>query len=137
MAKPPLLEFEFDGPSKSQLKRDALELQTLGNALLELPDPQLDRIVMDERLRDALRTLRTIRSHEGRRRHGQYVGKLLRVADTAPLREAIAVHARGRERVQQDAERWLGRLLADDAAVTTWIAAHPQVDIQQLRTLIR
>ncbi|MFT4046559.1 MAG: ribosome biogenesis factor YjgA [Solimonas sp.] len=135
--KPPPLEFEFDGPSKSQLKREAHELQDLGNALLELPDDMMGRAVRDERLLDALRTLRTIRSHEARRRHGQYVGKLLRDADTEPLRAAIADHHRGRERALQFAERWRDRLLADDAAITEWIAAHPGVDTQRLRTLIR
>lgn len=138
MAKrPPPLEFEFDGPSKSQLKREAHELQDVGNALLELPDDVMARIVADERLLEALRTLRTIRSHEARRRHGQYVGKLLRVADVQPLRDGIASYWRGRERVQQSAERWRERLLADDAAVTEWIAAHPGLEVQPLRTLIR
>ena len=137
MAKPPPLEFEFDGPSKSQLKREAHELQDVGNALLELPDDVMARIVSDERLLEALRTLRTIRAHEARRRHGQYIGKLLRVAEVEPLREGIAAYWRGRERAQQHAERWRERLLADDAAVTEWIAAHPDVEVQPLRTLIR
>lgn len=137
MARPPPLEFEFDGPSKSQLKREAQALQQIGNDLLALPDAELDRIGMDERLREGLRTLRAIRSHEARRRQGQYIGKLLRESDPEALRAAIAAYWRGRERAQQDAERWRERLLAEDAAVTEWIAAHPGVDTQQLRTLIR
>ncbi|NGY04957.1 ribosome biogenesis factor YjgA [Solimonas terrae] len=137
MAKPPPLEFEFDGPSKSHLKREAQELLTIGNDLLALPDAQLDIIDMDERLRDGLRTWRKISSHEARRRQGQYVGKILRESDPEALRVAIAAYWRSRERAQQDAERWRDRLLADDAAVTEWIALHPQVVIQPLRTLIR
>jgi ribosome-associated protein len=135
--KPPPLDFGYDGPSKSQVKRDAEELKELGNALLELPDAQLDRAGMDERLREAFRTMRTITAHEARRRHGQYIGKLLRDADTAPLRAAVADYYRGRERALQFADRWRARLLADDAAVTEWIAAHPGIDTQRLRTLIR
>ncbi|WP_051362332.1 ribosome biogenesis factor YjgA [Solimonas soli] len=135
--KPPPLDFGYDGPSKSQVKRDAEELKDLGNALLDLPDAQLDRIGMDERLREAFRTMRTITAHEARRRHGQYLGKLLREIDPAPLRRAIADYHRGRERALQFADRWRDRLLADDAAVTEWIAAHPGVDSQRLRTLIR
>jgi len=135
--KPPPLEFEFDGPSKSQLKREAHELQELGNALLALPDDVMARAVNDERLLDALRTLNTIRSHEARRRQGQYIGKLLRDADPEPLREAVQQYHRNRERAQQHAERWRERLLADDGAITEWIATHPGIDTQQLRTLIR
>ncbi|NKF22071.1 ribosome biogenesis factor YjgA [Solimonas marina] len=137
MAKPPPLEFEFDGPSKSQLKREAQELMTIGNDLLALPDPQLDAIEMDERLREALRELRRIRSHEARRRHGQYIGKLLRGSDPEALRIAVAAYWRTRERSMADAERWRERLLDDDAAVTEWIAEHPQLEVQPLRQLIR
>lgn len=136
MAKP-RLEFEFDGPSKSQLKREAQELLAIGNDLLALPDGQLDVIDMDDRLRDGLRTWRRIGSHEARRRQGQYVGKLLRESDPDALRVAIAAYWRSRERAQQDAERWRDRLLADDGAVTEWIALHPDVVAQPLRTLIR
>jgi ribosome-associated protein len=34
-------------------------------------------------------------------------------------------------------ERWRERLLKDESAVSEYIAANPQVDSQQLRTLIR
>src|SRR3546814_14583921 len=44
---------------------------------------------------------------------------------------------RSRERAQLDAERWRDRLLADDAAITEWVAAHPGIEVQPLRTLIR
>jgi len=136
MAKP-RLEFEFDGPSKSQLKREAQALLAIGNDLLALPDAQLDLIEMDERLRDGLRVWRRITSHEARRRQGQYIGKLLRDSDPDALRDAIAAYWRARERTQLDAERWRDRLLADDGAVTEWIAAHPGIEVQPLRTLIR
>lgn len=137
MAKAPALEFEFDGPSKSQLKREAQELLAIGNDLLALPDAQLDIIEMDERLRDGLRVWRRITSHEARRRQGQYIGKIMRESDPDALRAEIAAYWRSRERAQQDAERWRDRLLGDDAAVTEWIALHPGVVVQPLRTLIR
>src|SRR3546814_19046352 len=87
MAKTPALEFEFDGPSKSQLKREAQELLTIGNDLLALPDAQLDVIDMDERLRDGLRVWRKITSPEARRRQGQYIGQILR--ESTPDRKSV------------------------------------------------
>src|SRR3546814_12823061 len=53
------------------------------------------------------------------------------------LRVEIAAYWRARERAQLDAERWRDRLLADDAAITEWVAAHPGIEVQPLRTLIR
>ena len=49
-----------------------------------------DARVAPERLFDALVQYRDTRSHEGRRRQLQYVGKLMREVDDAPLREAVA-----------------------------------------------
>lgn len=130
----------YDGPSKSQLKRDMHDLQDLGSALLELPDEQLDRIEMDERLRDALRELRRLTTHEARRRQSQYVGKLLRVADTAPFQKALEFLHEGKARdaaTVGEAERWRERLIADDTALAEWITAYPAGDTRQLRALIR
>jgi ribosome-associated protein len=127
-------------PSKSELKRQAHALQDLGEALLELPDERLVTLPMSETLLDAVRELKRTRSHEGRRRQMQYVGKLMRQADTEPLREAVAALQLGRAQDTLSlhrAERWRNELLAEDDALTRWIASHPQTDAQQLRSLVR
>jgi len=127
-------------PSKSELKRQAHALQDLGEALLELPDERLLTLPMSETLLDAVRELKRTRSHEGRRRQMQYVGKLMRQADTEPLREAVAALQLGRAQdtlALHRAERWRDELLADDDALTRWVASHPQTDAQQLRSLVR
>ncbi|HRH86098.1 MAG TPA: ribosome biogenesis factor YjgA, partial [Rubrivivax sp.] len=85
---PPALDRE--APSKTQLKLQAHDLQKLGMALAELPDARLAPLALPERLLDALLQYRQTRSHEGRRRQLQYVGKLMRDVDDAPLREAVA-----------------------------------------------
>lgn len=127
-------------PSKTQVKQAMHELQGLGEALLELPDAQLDDIEMEDNLREALRTVRGIRTREARRRQLQYVGKLLRMADVEPMRRAMADYRAGQTQaaqVFQGMEQWRERLLDDDAAVTAWIEAYPATDIQRLRVLIR
>lgn len=127
-------------PSKTRLKKESHELQALGEALLELPPAKLAAVPMPERLLDALNELRRIRSHEGRRRQLQYVGKLMREADPAPLREAVAAqrlpNAHDTLRLHE-AEAWRDRLLADDASLTDWLHHHPDTDAQALRALIR
>lgn len=127
-------------PSKSALKREAHELQKLGQALIELPDARLAAIPMEEGLLTALKTLKKTKSHEGRRRQLQYVGKLMRSADVEPLREAVAAfnlgHALDAVKLHR-AERWREELASDTEAVTRWMQKHPDSDVQRLRSLIR
>jgi ribosome-associated protein len=127
-------------PSKTQLKKQSHDLQALGLALAEMPDARLAELPVDETLIEAVREYRRTRSHEGRRRQLQYVGKLMRHVDPAPLREAVAALQvpRAEETLAlHQAELWRDQLIADDAAVTRWIAEHPQTDVQRLRSLVR
>jgi ribosome-associated protein len=129
-----------ESPSKSALKREATDLQKLGEALLELTDAELDALVTDERLRGALAEMRRIKSGEARRRQLQFIGKLMRNADVEPLRRAI--DARRSQHLREatlfkDAQRWRERLIAEDAQVAAWIAHHPASDNADFRALVR
>lgn len=127
-------------PSKTQLKQKSHDLQTLGEQVAALSDERLAAIEMPEALRDAIEQYRRTRSHEGRRRQMQYVGKLMRGADEEVLREAVAAASLGsaRETLKlHEAERWRAELIADDAAVERWVQAHPDTDVQRLRSLVR
>ena len=64
-----------DAPSKTRRKQHASDLQDLGLALGELSDARLAPLHLPERLLDALVQFRNTRTHEGRRRQLQYVGK--------------------------------------------------------------
>jgi ribosome-associated protein len=128
------------GPSKTQLKQQSHDLQTLGTQLAALSDDRLAATDMPEALRDALLEFRRTKSHEGRRRQMQYVGKLMRKADEAVLREAVAEATIGSARATlalHEAERWRAELIADDEALPRWLLKHPDTDTQQLRSLIR
>ncbi len=127
-------------PSKTQLKQRSHDLQALGEALAALSDERLAATDMPESLRDAIDAFRRTRSHEGRRRQMQYVGKLMRGADEEALREAVAEATLGTARqalALHETERWRAELMADDDALTRWQQAHPETDTQQLRSLVR
>ncbi len=132
---------EFDDrPSKSQLKRDMIALQKLGVQLVELGPDQLKRIELPEDLRAAVVEARRITAHEGRRRQLQYIGKLMRTVDPEPIRASIEDLDGGSRRtveLMHRCERWRDRLIDDDAALTEWLATHPDGDVQPLRALIR
>jgi ribosomal 50S subunit-associated protein YjgA (DUF615 family) len=109
-------------PSKTRLKQQSQDLQDLGVAVAALPQDRLAAIAMPDNLRDAIETYRRTRSHEGRRRQMQYVGKLMRSADEAALREAVAAATLGSARetlALHEAERWRAELVASDDALHT------------------
>ncbi len=129
-----------DAPSKTQAKRQSHALQALGEQVLELSDTRLAALDLPEVLRDALDEARRTRSHEGRRRQMQYIGKLMRGVDEAPLREAVAAAHLGSARdtlLLHQTEHWRDALLANDEALTRWLHEHPRCDAQQLRSLVR
>lgn len=136
-------EQEYDRPSKSQLKREMTALQKLGEELVDQPKDRLKRVPMPEDVMEAILECQQIKNHEGRRRQLQYVGKKMRTLDEeeiaaiqrtidswkgASKAETAAMHA---------LEKWRDRLLADDNALTDLKSEFPDIDVQQLRTLIR
>ncbi|RZJ06698.1 MAG: DUF615 domain-containing protein [Rubrivivax sp.] len=133
-------EDDFDGPSKSQLKRDSTALQKLGDDLLALPESWWESLALPEILFDALKAAKKITNFEGKRRQMQYIGKLMRKIDAEPVREAVATfklgHAKDSLKLHQS-ERWRERLLASDDALQEFLNEHAEVDIQQLRNLVR
>ena len=129
------------GPvSKTKRKQEMHELQALGAALVELPEARLRALALADDLHEAVLEARRISSHEARRRQLQYIGRLMRDVDPAPIRAALealegsSAQATARHR---RLEQLRDRLLADDAALTDFLAARPLADAQALRTLIR
>jgi ribosome-associated protein len=127
-------------PSKTRRKQDSHDLQSLGEALTELPIERLQALPLTEPLLDAVLDWKRTRTHEGKRRQMQLIGKLMRQVDADPIREAVAELQLGRAHdslALHEAERWRAELISSDEASTRWIAAHPQADVQQLRSLVR
>ena len=126
--------------SKTQLKQQMLELQELGETLAELPKEKLKQLDLPENLRDALLEAKRITAHGGRRRQLQYIGKLMRSIDPAPIQTKLdqwnGNHAEETARLHR-LENWRQRLIDDDAALSELLTQHPDFDVQQLRTLIR
>ncbi|HSW14551.1 MAG TPA: ribosome biogenesis factor YjgA [Solimonas sp.] len=129
----------FDGPSKSQVKRDMLSLQELGMAIGELPQDRVDALPMSDRLREALAEFKRLKQGEARRRHMQFVGKLLRDEDSEAFRRALIEYSQGQaQAVQtlQEIERWRQRLLADENGLEALLTAYPASDTPALRRLV-
>lgn len=126
--------------SKSEIKRDAEELKQLGAELVDLGKNALDKIPLDDDLRNAVELAQRIKK-EGRRRQLQLIGKLLRQRDVEPIRQALdKLKNRHNQQVAlfHKLEQLRDRLIDEgDDAVADVLKLWPDADRQQLRSLIR
>ncbi|MEO8849552.1 MAG: ribosome biogenesis factor YjgA [Casimicrobiaceae bacterium] len=126
-------------PSKTQRKNAMHDLQQLGESLVALDPRRLDEFDLPERLADAIRDARNITRHEARRRQMQYIGRLMRDVDAAPIAASLA-HLDEMPRAEKvrfaALERWRDRLLEDDVALDEYVATHPRAARAELATLI-
>ena len=138
-------ENEFRPKSKQQLKREAEAVQALGAALVALPSAQfkraIDKLDLPERLLHALEEYRRIKAHEAKRRQLQFIGKLMRDIDPAPVQAVLTEQAQGGRRASaqlHQLEEWRERLLTEgDAALNELLNLHPAADAKRLRQLIQ
>ena len=131
---------EDDRPSKTQRKKQMHELQALGERLVALNASQLNEVGLPQRLRTAVDDAKRFTRHEARRRQMQYIGRLMRDVDPAPIREKLKIwdgvsheHTARHHRV----ERWRERVMEDDGALAELAKEHPGLDTQRLRALVR
>lgn len=129
-------------PSKSELKRRVEALQKAGEALIDLSPSQLAKIPLPNELRSAVQEAAKIRNkHAAFRRQRQYIGRLMRETDAQPILEALhdlqSAHLAETSRFHE-IEYWRDALLSPTGAeaLTELIAAHPNIDVQQLRNQV-
>jgi len=127
--------------SKSQQKREMTALQELGEKLVDMNDKQLATIPLTESLLSAIHETRRMPHREARRRHLQYIGKLMRVADHDAIQAAVdKLQERSDQYIhrQHQIERYRDQLIAGDKkAFQNLVTQYSDVDVQHLRNLIR
>lgn len=131
---------DLQPPSKSALKREMHALQALGEAIVGLSDGELAHIPLEGELAEAIQTARRIKSHEGRRRQLQYIGKLMRRTDTDAIAAAYADLQSGHQQRNQqfhELEHWRDALVERGAdAMGEVLERFPDADRQHLRQLL-
>jgi len=130
-----------DEISKSQRRRDALEVRALAARLIALAPTQLAQVPLDDRLRAEIEQARRIRSNVARKRQLQFVAKLMRRSDPAEIEAALAgfdQEARQLTARHHRSEAWRDHLLAaGDAAIGELLQQRRDADAQALRQLVR
>lgn len=126
--------------SKTQRKNESNALQALGVELVKLSRDRLEKMNLPDRLLKEILEAKRITANGAIRRQMQFIGKLMRDVDAEPIIEhlsAIKGESAAAKAEFHGLERWRERLLEDDAALTEWLNAHPEADIQLMRQLIR
>ena len=128
--------------SKSSLKRDARELKALGEQLAALKPSVLEKFPLEGRIVDALLESSRITSHNARKRHFGFIGKLMQDQDIEAIRQHLAMLDTSSEEYNRhfhQLEKWRDRLLSEEGnqAVTELLNAYPATDTQKLRQLVR
>jgi ribosome-associated protein len=128
--------------SKSSRKRQMHALQDLGEALVGLTSTQLAKLDLDnEPLLEAIELAQRINHHSGKRRQMQYIGKLMRSADSERIAQSLdALHEgsrkeKAREHMIEAARSAL--ISRGDDALQEVLAIWPNADRQMLRQLSR
>ena len=135
---------EFLSPSRSQQRRDALDVLALADTLTGLEPGRLAKLPVPEHLLPHIADTRRITTHIAPKRQLAFLAKQMRREDDEVL-DAIrdALDAGGEAARQETAllhriERWRDRLLDEgDAALGELLDEHPQADRQKLRQLVR
>lgn len=127
--------------SKSQKKRDAEALQKLGTSFIALSKEKLDQLPLSSELRRAIDEAKAIKSFGALKRQGLYIGKLMRASDTEAIVEAynlLKAEEGGQTAHFHILEQWRTRLIHEGKeALTAFVDVYPDVDIQQLRHLVK
>ncbi|MCE5241741.1 MAG: ribosome biogenesis factor YjgA [Syntrophobacteraceae bacterium] len=126
--------------SKSQVKREMLALQALGEQLVALSPSQVARMEMPEDLREAVLFAGTLKKGEALRRQMQYIGALMREADAGPIRAALEEISRGSGQdagLFRELEKWRDEIIAGDETLLEKAGDRfPGLDRRHLRQLV-
>jgi len=131
----------YDGPSKSQLKRDSQHLIDVGEEILKLSHEEINSLHLPDELDEAIATALKIKSRSGLKRQRLYIGKLLRSVDNeaieAQLRKIQHRHDTNTAHFKR-LERWRDSLIDNDkATLGEVIAYYPGINRQHINQLIR
>jgi ribosome-associated protein len=125
--------------SKTRRKHAMRALQDLGETLVSLGPARLDALALPQKLAEAIAEARRLTQREARRRQLQFIGRLMREVDPAPIEAQLA---RWREPGNAEkarvaaAERWREQLLSNAGALDELCAQWPNAERAKLAALV-
>jgi ribosome-associated protein len=125
--------------SKTRRKKQMHDLQAVGAALTKLSAEQISHLSLPDELREAVLDAKRFTKHEAIRRQLQYIGRIMRDMDVAPIAAQIeALHAPSHRQTAlfHRAEKWRTDMIADPTTINAFAAEFPGVDAKQLQVLV-
>ncbi len=135
---------EFLDESRSQKRREALDILAMAGKLMDTGPAMLALLPIPEELRVLVVDSQRITAHIARKRQMQFLAKQMRREDDEVLEALRAALEHTKEDARREAaalhrvEHWRLKLVDEgDAALAEFVALYPDADRQQLRTLAR
>jgi ribosome-associated protein len=128
--------------SKSEIKREMIQLQAFGQMLINLSKHQRSKIPFTDDIKDALLLADKIKNkHEALRRHVRHLAKILSESDLEPINHALDVMA---NKHQQETAKFikLEKIRNDiieqgSPLIEKLLSEFDSMDRQKLRQLVR
>lgn len=132
------LDQEFE--SRTQKKHFAHSMVDLAHKLAEMKHSDMILLPISEQIIDSVVASKKITSHIARKRHFQYIGKLLLKSDHEAVIDAIEAKAKKHEAGlirQPFISHWSEKVIENDSIIDQLYETHEFADIQALRQLVR
>ncbi len=137
---------EDEGPSRSQMRREALAVRFLAIEIGELSPASRAKLPLPAQLVEGMEELDRIKHKNARKRHIGFLTKTMRKMDIEPIEAAMEMQrqaARANSYVHHSIEHWRDRLMGIDdssdpkAALTDFLNEYPNTERQSLAQLQR
>lgn len=127
--------------SRTQIKREMEALQALGEELVHLPLETLNGMGLPPDLLEAVRFAQGLTKRGARKRQLQFIGRLMRAVDPAPIRKFLAERhqqSTHNARAFKTAEQWRDLLMSgSDEPLAEIRERFPRSDHRRLARLVR
>lgn len=127
--------------SKTQIKKDADDLVSLGKKIADLSQDQFEAMPLGDDLRQAFIVARKLSKGGAIKRQFKYIGKLLRSTDVTLINESMERQLdkdRAASARLHNMEHWRDKLVEQgDVALSDFLVSFPNADRQHIRQLQR
>ena len=110
--------------SKTQLKKEADDIQQFGIEISNLPNHKIKELSLSDEIIEAIIFYKEIKKNSAKRRQAQFLGKLMRDFDLANVTQemdTLKAFSRLQVKFEHEAELWRDKLINDQSALDEYI----------------